>query len=274
MPAEHLGTGERAHLPAETVLYPPPSRDLRPPVTTGLGLGSSVEAAIRSGLTEVVERDAAMLSWYSTYEPLGLAVENVPSFDDLRRRARSEGLSVTPLLLTQDVDVPVVAVAVSREEWPSVAVGSSADLDPADAATGALEEALQNWMELRGMGRAEAADADGAIGHYAGRPDELDGFTSPETTVPLESVGPGALPGDSERRAELVDRVTAAGLEPYATRLTTRDIERMGFEAVRVVCPAAQPLFFDSAFFGARANRIPAELGFEPRPDRAHHPFP
>jgi len=72
----------------------------------------------------------------------------------------------------------------------------------------------------------------------------------------------------------LVDRVTDAGLAPCASRLTTRDIGRMGFEAVRVVCPTAQPLFFDDAFFGDRAQAVPEEMGFEARPDRAHHPFP
>jgi ribosomal protein S12 methylthiotransferase accessory factor len=274
VPAEHLGTGETYHLPAETVLYPPPSRDVRPPVTTGLGLGGSERDALLSGLYEVVERDAAMLSWYSTYEPLGLRVESVPEFDELRRRARSESLSVTPLLLTQDVDVPVVAVALERDEWPAVALGSAADVDPAEAATGALEEALQNWMELRGMGPDEAAEADGAIGHYAARPEEIGSFTTPETTVPLASVGSETVPEGDDELPALVDRATAGGLAPYATRLTTRDIERMGFEAVRVVAPSAQPLFFGESFFGERARRVPADLGFEARPDRAHHPFP
>ena len=48
----------------------------------------------------------------------------------------------------------------------------------------------------------------------------------------------------------------------------------MGFEAVRVVCRAAQPVFFDDAYFGERAEDVPEKLGFEARPDRAHHPFP
>jgi len=274
LPAEHLGTGEQHHLPAETVVYPPPTRSVRPAVTTGLGLGSTGTDALRSGLSEVVERDAAMLSWYSTYEPLAVVVSDAEPFDTLRRRARSEGLDVTALLLTQDIDVPVVAVAVERDEWPKLAMGSAASLDPEAAATGALEEALQNWMELRGMGREEAADADGAIGHYAGRPDAVDSLTDTETRVPIDSVGPEGVPDGEAALSMLVDRVTETGLDPYATRLTTRDVDAMGFEAVRVVCPSAQPLFFDESFFGERAERVPDDLGFAPRLDRAHHPFP
>jgi len=274
LPADHLGTGETHHLPAETVVYPPPTHAVRPAVTTGLGLGSTETDAVLSGLYEVIERDAAMLAWYSTYDPLEIVVGDVDLFGTLRRRARSEGLDVTALLLTQDVDVPVVAVAVERDQWPKFALGSAAGLDPEAVAAGALAEALQNWMELRGMGRTEAADADGAIGHYADRPDAAASLTDAETRVPLSSVGPDDPPSGTAERTALVDRVTDAGLDPYATRLTTRDLAAMGFEAVRVVCPAAQPLFFDDAYFGERAEDVPEKLGFEARPDRAHHPFP
>jgi len=68
--------------------------------------------------------------------------------------------------------------------------------------------------------------------------------------------------------------LTDAGLDPYAARLTPRDLARQGFEAVRVLVPTAQPLFTDEAYFGERAERVPSELGFEPRLDRDHHPYP
>jgi len=124
------------------------------------------------------------------------------------------------------------------------------------------------------MGRDGVADADGAIGHYAARPDAAASLTETDARVPLSSVGPDDPPAGNAALAALVEHVTDAGLEPYATRLTTRDIDAMGFEAVRVVCPSAQPLFFDDAFFGARAEQVPEELGFAARLGRAHHPFP
>ena len=95
-----------------------------------------------------------------------------------------------------------------------------------------------------------------------------------ETAVPLDSLGPETdRSGEAELEA-LCDRAADAGLTPYGARLTTRDLEQLGFEAVRVVCPSAQPLFFGEAFFGERAETVPSDLGFEPRLDRDHHPFP
>ncbi|WP_254523708.1 YcaO-like family protein [Natrinema caseinilyticum] len=288
VPAENLETGEPAHLPAAAVQFPQPGAELVPPITTGLGLGSSTVDALLSGLTEVLERDATMLAWYSTFEPLGLSVDQ-QAFETLERRARSEGLSVTPLLVTQDIDVPVVAVAVHRDPdgfdgrasdsaaggaWPAFAVGSAAGLDAAAAATSALEEALQNWLELRSLGPEDAADAGGAIGEYASFPDRARAFVDVEPAVPAASVGPDSVPTGLDRLESLCARTVDAGLTPYATRLTTRDVDQIGFEAVRVVVPGAQPLFTSDPFFGDRAEDVPRDLGFEPNLERAFHPYP
>jgi len=283
---ERLSTGESVSLPAAAVQFPQPGERLVPAITTGLGLGSSTADALLSGLTEVIERDATMLAWYSTFEPLGLAVDD-ERFETLERRARSEDLTVTPLLVTQDVDVPVVAVAVHRDpgatpeavdpdsdEWPAFAVGSAAGLDATEAAVGALEEALQNWMELRSLGHERASGESGEIGAYATFPDAVRSLVDVDRTVPADSVGPNSVPTGLAALETVVERVEAAGLEPYATRLTTRDVEAIGFEAVRVVVPQAQPLFTGEPYFGERAERVPEELGFEPRLERAYHPYP
>ncbi|SDQ62043.1 YcaO-like family protein [Natronobacterium texcoconense] len=284
VPGENLETGEEAYLPAAAVQFPPPGQRLVPAITTGLGLGSSTVDALLSGLTEVLERDATMLAWYSTFEPLGLTVDD-DRFETLEKRAASEGLSVTPLLVTQDVDVPVVAVAVHRDPadapvnededaWPAFATGSAAGLDPTEAAISALEEALQNWMELRNLGPEDADEASGAIDEYAAFPERVREVVDVDRTVPAASVGPDSAPSGAARLEEVVDRTEAAGLTPYAARLTTRDVETLGFEAVRVVVPGAQPLFTGEPFFGDRARAVPEDLGFEPRLERAFHPYP
>ncbi len=278
---EHLATGEAVSLPAEFVHYPPPTERHKPAITTGLGLGNSGAEALLSGLYEVIERDATMLAWYSTIEPLGLDVDD-EGFEALTGRARAEGLSVTTLLVTADVDVPVVAAAVHRggeeadADWPRFAVGSSAGLDTAAAARDALAEALQNWTELRSMGPEAAASEGGAIAEYADFPAPAREFVAAgrEGRVPASSVGPDEVPAGAAELDEAVSRVEDAGLDAYAARVTPADVDRLGFEAVRVVVPAAQPLFTGDPFFGARAESVPRELGYEPALDRPYHPYP
>ncbi|KZN25813.1 bacteriocin biosynthesis protein SagD [Haladaptatus sp. R4] len=268
----NLTTGDLVHLPAEFVHFPPPSMRFKPSITTGLGLGNSTVEALLSGIYEVIERDATMLAWYSTFEPLGLAVED-GGFEALVKRARAEELEVTALLVTQDIDVPVVAVAVHREgEWPKFAVGSGANLDPDAAARSALAEALQNWTELKLMGKEDAANEDGSIGRYAAFPDAAREFVAPETTIPSSSVGSAVPEGVEE--LETVVSLARDAFQVYGARLTTRDVASLGFEGARVLVPDAQPLFTGDAFFGERARTVPGELGFEPRPDREPHPYP
>ena len=270
---EGLGTGEVASLPAEFVHFPPPENRYRPAITTGLGLGNSGPHAALSGLYEVIERDATMTSWYSTADPLGLEVDD-EGFAELEKRARAESLSVTPLLVTTDVDVPVVAVGVHREgDWPRFAAGSGADLDPAAAARSALAEALQNWTELRSMGPDAAAEQGAAIDRHADFPAETRACFDPDATVPAESLGEPELAGADELAA-VVDRVETVGLDPYVARTTTRDLAALGFEAVRVLVPGAQPLFTGDPFFGDRASDVPRSMGFEPDLEKAYHPFP
>ncbi|AKH97873.1 YcaO-like family protein [Halanaeroarchaeum sulfurireducens] len=268
-----LSTDETVFLPAEFVHFPPPVETYTTPITTGLGLGNDTVEALLSGLYEVVERDATMIGWYSTFDPLELVV-NDDRFDTLSRRARSEDLTVTPLLMTQDVDVPVVTVAVHREEWPSFAVGSAADLNGEKAATDALAEAIQNWMELRNMGRDRAADAEGAIGRYADYPREVRSFTETSGRVDAASVGTDVSLSGTDELDTLLDRVEAADLPAFAASLTPRDVAAIGFETVRVLVPGSQPLFVSDPFFGERARTVPRDLGYEPRLDRPFHPYP
>ncbi|TQQ83022.1 bacteriocin biosynthesis protein SagD [Halonotius terrestris] len=268
-----LPDGERVSLPAEFVQFPPATQRYRPAITTGLGLGNSTIEAILSGLYEAIERDATMLAWYSTFEPLGLGVDD-ENVTELTKRARAESLTVTPLLVTQDVDVPVVAVAVHREdEWPQFAVGSAANLDPLSAARSALAEALQNWMELRAMGPEEAAEQGGAIAEYADLPAAAQAFVDPDSRIPADSLGNPDLAGRDELDA-VCDRLAEVDLDAYAARVTTQDVAQLGFEAVRVLVPSAQPLFTGEPFFGERAREVPRSMGFEPRLDREYHPYP
>ena len=273
VPGTHLIDEESVQLPAGMVHFPAPEDGFGPSITTGLGLGNGGADAVSSGLYEIVERDATMLSWYSTFEPMALEVAD-EGFETLRRRARGEGLSVTPVLLTQDVDVPVVTVAVHRDEYPRFAVGSAAGLDAEAAAVDALSEALQNWMELRDMGEEGAESAEGAIGTYATEPGEAVSLLETAGSVSAAAVGPDDLPNGEAELEMLLDRVEAAGLDAYAASITPRDVAQVGFEAVRVLSPTAQPLFVEEPFFGERAHRVPEELGFEPDLDRPFHPYP
>jgi ribosomal protein S12 methylthiotransferase accessory factor len=267
-----LAADEPAVLPADRVQFPGPGDGGG--ITTGLALGNATVEAIRGGLSEVVERDATMCTWYSTIDPVGLESDD-PTVGALTRRARSEDLSVSLSLSTVDVDVPVVTAALHRDDpWPRFAVGSGASIDPDAAARSALAEAIQNWMELRAMGRERASEEEPTLVTFADDPGRADGFVDPDVAIHADDLIDGILPAGRDALEALVDRVSDAGLSPYAARITTDDVAALGFEAVRVVVPRAQPLFVGEPVFGERARSVPESFGEEPRLEREHHPYP
>ena len=274
VPAVDVSTEAPWLVPAEVVVFPPPSRHIRPAITTGLSIDSTATGAVLGGLLEVIERDAAMLAWYSAYEPLGIDVAD-HTFDRLTRLAAVERLRVSVTVITQDIDVPIIAAAVHRDdEWPRFAMGSAASLDPVDATIGATQEALQNWTELNAMGHELATEEEPRIAGYADDPREASQFVDPEITVPASQLT-SPVPDTPEMQVEhLASLAGAAGLTCLAASITPRDMRALGFEAVRVVIPEAQPLFTGSAYFGERARTVPSAMGYRARPDREPHPFP
>lgn len=275
-------------LPAETVWFPPPADAAIDPITTGLGLGETWTEAVLAGVLEVIERDACMLGWYSTFEPMGLETDR-ESVSTLVRRMAGEGLATSLLVMTQDIDVPVVTAVVHRRRsdgesiyeipgtdpdgWPAFAVGSAASLDPSHAAERALAEAAQNWVELREMGEERARD-EGAIGEFGSFPRQARGLVDPEVSVAADELVADPVTDPDDALQHCLDEVATAGLSAYAARTTTRDVEQLGFEAVRVVVPEAQPLVMRRAHLSERVRTVPRELGFSPRLDRGPHPYP
>lgn len=288
-PAIDLLNESNVAIPAEIVTFPPPERADVHGITTGLSLGTSTVDAILGGLYEVVERDACMLGWYSTFDPIALEVDR-ERYRTLVRRIASEGLGATALLMTQDIDIPVVTVVVHRRtadgdplvevpgiddtDWPAFAVGSAARFDAGLAAERALAEAVQNWVELDAMGEQTAIDKEGAIGRYGSFPRVVRSLVEVEGRVPAASVGPSEVPTGRAALDAAVGAVDAAGLDVYAARTTTVDVERLGFEGVRVLVPQAQPLVRGDVAFTDRASTVPRTLGFRPWLDRPMHPYP
>lgn len=269
-----LGSKDPVLLPAEFVVFPPPEQRFRPAITTGLGLGSSGVSALLSGLYEVVERDAAMIGWYSSFEPLRLEFKD-ERIETLRRRASAEDLEVTVMLMTQDIDIPVVTACVHRmSEWPQFAVGSSAALDATRAGVGAVQEALQNWMELRAMGQSRAADEPSNIAEYASFPAVARSFIDVRRTVSATAVSENETSGGRDELREVLRRIHDCGLSVYASRLTTRDLNQLGVDVVRVLVPQAQPLFLGESYFGDRASTVPQGLGYTALLDGPEHPYP
>lgn len=115
--------------------------------SSGCAVGANLEEAALHSLFELAERDAFLLSWYRA-APLPYIPES--SITDPTSRAMIEliqarGFDVHLLVVTQDIELPVVWVlAVNRlNPFPATFSSAGSGADPGSAIRGALREVAQ-----------------------------------------------------------------------------------------------------------------------------------
>ena len=160
--ATDLLTGDPTLVPAPVVDYTPGRGQSNPwdgyfdPSPNGAASGPSEAFAQRSGITEVVERDAFLAAWRQRTplekfdaESMPVATRQAPETRGLSLlliAARAAGVEPT-LAFIPNKDSPLLtAVCIITEEEGPVgfgAVGLKADSDPVIALRGALQEGLQ-----------------------------------------------------------------------------------------------------------------------------------
>jgi ribosomal protein S12 methylthiotransferase accessory factor len=132
-------------------------------ITTGLACGNTLEEAILSGIGEVVERDATMMTWLGGLSRPRLSVDFAPNTLAGKTFARFGALrdKVVLIDISTDIGIPVV-VAVSlaaHSAGPAAVFASKASLQPEQAVVGALDELAQCIVWVRGLMREESRPA-------------------------------------------------------------------------------------------------------------------
>jgi ribosomal protein S12 methylthiotransferase accessory factor len=295
-----LQSGEPVRLPASCV-YVPYLFDVavepftHMPISTGLAAGPSVEACIRKGILEILERDALMITWYSR-----MAVPRIdpascygisPQLDRMLVAAERCGSAWHLNLLTLDINVPIISAAmIDPGAKPLTSFGIAAAPEPSQALHLALEEALLTRVLLN-RSREIVRDGDYAPGQIASLRDHLLAHaTSPALRRSMHFLtddGPllrfdTLLDHHRDQAGGSVEaRLAAAGYEAVWIDVTTPDVRDFGFRVVRTIVPGMQPLDNDHRYRhlgGKRLLSVPSTLGY---PIYTHedlntepHPFP
>ncbi|MDS0258208.1 YcaO-like family protein [Haloarcula sp. S1CR25-12] len=295
---ERATDGTTVQVPAQLVYLSYDTRDrpfVRAPISTGLAAGLERAGAVRRGLLEVVERDAFML-YYLTESPLPSV--RVPDRDGpvgtLCDRLDRAGIDWRLLDARTDLGIPVVvAVLVDRHGLPEVSVAAAAAVDASGAAQSALEEAIQTRRyqqhlrarteerpSLSALSPAEVGREERLLAwSERGAAAELPAWTDTESTTTPAEIDAETGPLDA---SDVVPTVTDTW-DVYTVDVTTRDVAAAGFTVVRVLAPAAQPLYLSGAhryWGGDRLSTVPVDRGYSsasPAPTDLNdcpHPFP
>lgn len=272
-------------------------------IYSGIAAGAGREAAERSALEELLERDATMIWWLSGSPATALDASSSSTVRAALAAREDDGtlsyrLSRIPTLF----EVPVIGALIQDRRNQIVALGAACRPDPTAAALKALAEAIHlryfslGLLDPRGSVwrsmeagildaapykpyRADRGYADSYrtdfhdvtdLGcqsqiHLDPRlhPHVLERIPSPSVSQPLGSV-PGLEGGDPRRL--LLDRLARNGFRALSVDVTTPDVRAAGLSVVRVIVPGLYPNA-PAAFpclGGRRLFEEPARLGWLP----------
>jgi ribosomal protein S12 methylthiotransferase accessory factor len=288
-------------VPAQMVYLPFTVDESREPVityttSTGLACGNTIEEAILSGMSEVVERDSLTCFWMNRLPLPHVDIDDHSSlFHEFRHRFALPGLQYSICDATTDLGIPVVFTLLVGQSSVGrmVNAGSSASASPERAALKSLIEAahgrpyvrylLQNGLTSRY--NDDFSNVNGFQDHavfYTTAPQHssaLDFVSAPRVARPLSEIpdhGTGSAAGDIRF---YLSRLREHDIDVIVVDLTTPDIGAAGFTVVRIVMPGLQLLhgLHRFPFLGnSRLYRVPQALGYAagPATESDLNPYP
>jgi len=268
---------------------------LREQNTNGCAGGKTKEAAILQGALEAIERDAYMILWLNrlilpriNVEQLALRSASLSRLMKLCVRYR-----LIPQVIRMLTDAPTYALAVVLEDesgmTPNMSLGLKAHRDPAQAAEGALLEALRIRPDIRAMENEtpkEVQEQIADIGHF----DRLRYWTKHNRAKGLAFLTAGPTVNltaeswesdtDEEHLARIVSWCREKGYECVSVSLTKSEGNPTPWHLERVIIPELQPLYLkekNRPVDGLRVNEIPKQFGYlvekEAHSSEEPHPF-
>jgi ribosomal protein S12 methylthiotransferase accessory factor len=275
-----LRGGRQRYVPACAVYVPyqapRKSERLLVPVSTGLAAGSTLAQAVRGGLLEVIERDAAAICWYNRLTVPTLDWQSLPASParTVLDRMRQRGVQLLAKNITTDIAVPTVMLLGrgGTPEQPMALCGFRADVDLHASLFGAaqeLEHLLAMYARFAELGGVlEMTPEPNDIWDFAtyychqSRVGLLD-FLHDGPLHPIPAPGCDPMP-DTDAVEHIVDRLSASGYHPVAVDITPVDVAECGVTVVRSVVPGLQPVTFSEKFRrlgGPRVYQAPVRMG-------------
>lgn len=222
------------------------------PSPSGAASGPSLEAAIRAGLIELIERDAVMVAWnrQARLERIDLAeCRESSSMGRLLASAKEQDAEVVIARMATQIPGYSAFVGCVLGPPPVSAVGAAVSNSSLKGSCRALREALQVLCVLRGI---SAAYGQVSPHHVVDDFTRARYWTSKEANQSLHEWVDGFVPpalnhasGGPLRFVELVNELERSAGPAIAVDLTSRlpiGAQGLGWHSAKVICRGLQSL--------------------------------
>jgi thiazole/oxazole-forming peptide maturase SagD family component len=238
----NLETGKDAAVPAllSFLQWRPPKEEriFARPSATGLAAHISDNSAIRNGVLELLERDAAIISWLVPNWPIR-ALDCAREVPRLFNTAALAGLTLSAYEIGAK-DLPPVALVMALDiKTKGLTVGTACHLSLGTALTKAGSEAIILHDTVRRMGMRESQKLETSIDHilnaYRRGPEILSWYDS-RSSKKIDSTKRYRFAGLSTL---INDAVAALNTPLYAVDVTARKYRETRWRVWRVIGPGA-----------------------------------
>ncbi|MFH1233788.1 MAG: YcaO-like family protein [Patescibacteria group bacterium] len=228
-----------------------------PSSSCGLASHVSIEKAKNNSIFELIERDAAMITWLYKKRVSRIDINSIKSnkFIYLRDLILEEGLKMEICVTPNHFSVlSVVAIIYDpKKQIPYVSFGMAAGLNIENVVIKSLEEALmvRNTLEIlkkqKKIKKIRKTDIKNYIDHaiYYSLPSrkKMWQFFLDGPVISAESLGLNFCTNDNCKK--LINIFKKNNQEVIFVNLTTKLIKEMGFYCVRIIIPSLRPMDFN-----------------------------
>jgi len=246
MVAQSISDRRIIRVPADLVLRRPASRRKarRETGSMGVGAGPTREAAILSGLLEVIERDAIALWWHGGVPARTVGEELIdnPEFESFMSGLRGDSGRIWWLLdITTDLGVPAYAALSAEWDGRAVVAGFSAGLDARAATRDAILEMCQMELAQEMALTKLAQNGEDALSSqdrlWIARARDLSLDAAPQLLARAPARPVDGLPIAGDPLTAIVERLRGRALDACVVDLTREDL---AIPVVRVIVPGLQ----------------------------------
>ncbi|QLE59345.1 YcaO-like family protein [Nostoc sp. TCL26-01] len=282
VPASLVYLGWNSNLPGDYIL---------PVTSNGMASGAGLEFAAYSGLCELIERDAFIITWLNRLPARRIHFTHRPGIEtEIARNYARFGIELVAFDITTDIQVPVVMAMIIDHSGksPAVATGLGCHLHGLTAFRKAIFEVCQSrFGDIERMANGAGAnlhqyedvkylDDHSAFFYTTERFNELDFLLNHNQCLQVEDLPTYTSPVDAEKLLSVIAKLNAVGAEPYLVEITTPDIAALGFRVVRTLASELVPIYFgygQEPLGTRRLFEVPERLGYASDLNPCPHPM-
>lgn len=245
--------------------------------STGMAAGFTINECIKSGLLELIERDALMINFMQRLNPPEINIETINGVNKSLIDSIKKDYKIKIYKLYSDIDVPIYLSYIYKKDNKTIhyGIGASANTDSDYAINKSLKECLFTYFYSLNIADSRQIDPNKInklyehFLYYQGNNFEQLLFNSKIIEYKKEK----------KNFNNIIKSLDKNKIDIYYKEVTTNDIKETGIKVVKVICPSLIDLNKSHIYPRLGARRffeVPKKLGLQYNDALTEmpHPFP